>query len=189
MKVWWYIDSGRCSPGEESQEMFQPLYLPLLQNIYLYIRVLLKCLSWKEIFGFLCRRIIETIFARPPVYSCSCWIENWKLEKASVERAARCTNYFQICWDATELQRGVSPTNHKRTTINQRGRSLVTKVHSLRTKVKKKWKDLHPTIALRPDWVISFFPFFPFRISPLFQIWENVNFLRSWIFSSPKENI
>ena len=124
------------------------------------------------------------------LFLASCWIENWKLEKASVERAAaRCTNYFQICWDATELQRGVSPTNHKRTTINQRGRSLVTKVHSLRTKVKKKWKDLHPTIALRPDWVISFFPFFPFRISPLFQIWENVNFLRSWIFSSPKENI
>ena len=123
------------------------------------------------------------------LFLASCWIENWKLEKASVERAARCTNYFQICWDATELQRGVSPTNHKRTTINQRGRSLVTKVHSMRTKVKKKWKDLHPTIALRPDWVISFFPFFPFRISHLFQIWENVNFLRSWIFSSPKENI
>ena len=131
-------------------------------NLFIYMKCIVKVFKLEGDFWFLMSAYNWNHFCSTAcvLFLASCWIENWKLEKASVERAAaRCTNYFQICWDATELQRGVSPTNHKRTTINQRGRSLVTKVHSLRT--KDKWNDLHPTIALRPDWVISFFPPFP----------------------------
>ena len=38
-------------------------------------------------------------------------------------RRARCTKYFQICWDATELQRAASSTPQKKN--NQSARKTV----------------------------------------------------------------
>ena len=141
-----------------------------------------KCWSWDEIIGFLCRRIIETIFARP-AWGCvySDWMENWKLEKVMTRdsRRTRCTKYFQICWDATELQRAASSTLQKKNNQSARKTVNLAKVQfAEKVKVKNdslsgemcpwSFKSIQRSATKSSHFLSAFCPFLQFGPNRIF---------------------
>ena len=107
----------------------------------------------------------------------------------------RCTKYFQICWDATKLQRAASSTRQKKN--NQSARKTVnlvrTKVRFLRVKVNKWMVEvercalhLYPCDQIESFPLSGFCPFLQFGPNRIFWYrathpeWD-LNFLRLWM--------
>ena len=131
---------------------------------------------------------------RPPVYSD--WMENWKLEKVMTRdrRRTRCTKYFQICWDATELQRAASSTPQKKNNQSARKTVNLAKVRfAEKVKVNKNeswsgemcpwsFKSIQRSATKSSHFLSAFCPLFAIWTQPHLLILSypelDVNFLR-----------
>ena len=116
---------------------------------------------------------------RPPVYSD--WMENWKLEKVMTRdsRRTRCTKYFQICWDATELQRAASSTLQKKNNQSARKTVNLAKVQfAEKVKVKNdslsgemcpwSFKSIQRSATKSSHFLSAFCPFLQFGPNRIF---------------------